>query len=124
MLSTSTYEGDAQLLRDTLPDLERHIAGGGGLSVRAEIFYLNGSAYLTLTCDTNRRTHDVAVWIEDLLELIRARLPGSFGLVYERDDEASESPGPNAFKVTRLARARYDILEDPFLSPCMPTIED
>ncbi|WP_372491293.1 Imm7 family immunity protein [Amycolatopsis tucumanensis] len=38
------------------------------------------------------------------LRFVSRRLPGSYGLLYERDDEMRIPPGPNAFPVTPLAR--------------------
>ncbi|WP_084506113.1 Imm7 family immunity protein [Amycolatopsis sp. ATCC 39116] len=37
------------------------------------------------------------------LRFVSRRLPGSYGLLYERDDEIRIPPGPNAFRVTVLA---------------------
>jgi len=55
---------------------------------------------------------------------VNAELPASYGLLYERDDEARDWPGPNAFKVTVIARGTAAERFDPFLSPCNPVIED
>lgn len=51
--------------------------------------------------------------IDDLLRFVSRRPPGSYGLLYERDDEMRIPPGPNAFRVTVLAR-----------ETCVPVIED
>ncbi|HXT38297.1 MAG TPA: Imm7 family immunity protein [Chloroflexota bacterium] len=58
------------------------------------------------------------------LYFLYERLPGSWGLLYERDDETTAPPGPNAFRVRLLARGQIKEGTDPFLSPCRPTIED
>ena len=52
------------------------------------------------------------------------KLPGSWGLIYERDDEMLDPPGPNAFRVRVLARGTIVERPDSFLSPCNPIIED
>lgn len=62
--------------------------------------------------------------MEDTIDFVRTRLPGSWGLLYERDDETTLPPGPNAFRVTVLARGELSVRSDPFLSPCIPVIED
>jgi hypothetical protein len=92
-------------------------------TVAASVNALNGQYWLALTAFANRRREE-AVWIEDLLELVSQRLPGSWGLLYERDDEMSAPPGPNSYRVSVLARGRIARRLDPFLSPCIPVIED
>lgn len=71
----------------------------------------------------NRRREE-AIWIDDLLDLVGQRPPGSWGLLYERDDEMSVPPGPNTFRVTVFAHGRTAKRLDPFLSPCIPIKED
>jgi hypothetical protein len=58
------------------------------------------------------------------LALIAEKLPGSYGLLYEQDDEMPVPPGPNAFRGRVLARGRIELRLDPFLSPSIPTTED
>jgi hypothetical protein len=78
---------------------------------------------LTVTANVNRRRAE-AEYIEELLQFISEQLPGSWGLLHERDDETTGVPGPNAFRVRVLARGRVTEQTDPFLSPCRPMIED
>ena len=59
-----------------------------------------------------------------LIVRVTSDLPASSGLLYERDDEAPDWPGQNAFKVTVIARGATLERFDPFLSPCSPVIED
>jgi hypothetical protein len=92
-------------------------------TVAVSVHALNGQYWIALTVFVNRRREEAA-WIDDLLELVGQRLPGSWGLLYERDDEMPVPPGPNAFRVTVLARGRASHRLDPFLSPCNPVIED
>ena len=61
------------------------------------------------------RLHAVLTWICE-------HLPGSYGLVYLRDDEDSAFSG--SYKVLVVARGRFVERRDPFLSPIVPTIED
>jgi hypothetical protein len=92
-------------------------------TLAATILALNGQHWLVVNAFANRR-RDEADWIDALLELVRRELPGAWGTLYERDDETSSSPGPNAFAVTVLARGKLSKRLDPFLSPCNPVIED
>ncbi|MEU6642706.1 Imm7 family immunity protein [Saccharomonospora sp. NPDC046836] len=92
-------------------------------SVSIDLRYPNGQAFLTMTGFLNRK-RDSSDPVDSLLELIASSLPGSWGLLYERDDEMPVSPGSNAFKVRVLARGRIENRLDPFLPPCNPVIED
>ena len=92
-------------------------------TVAASLHALNGQYWLVLTVFANRRREEV-VWVDDLLDLVSQRLPGSWGILYERDDEMPVPPGPNAFRVTVFGRGRTSKRLDPFLSPCIPIIED
>jgi hypothetical protein len=65
----------------------------------------------------NRRYEPVI----DLFRWVAAELPDSYGLLYVHDDE-SEAQG-DEFRVWRLARGRFEELDDPFLSPYIPTAE-
>ncbi len=63
---------------------------------------------------------------ETLLEIFRLignQAPGSYGLLYIWDDEATHELN-NEFQVWRLVRGKFELLKDCFLSPCIPTIED
>jgi hypothetical protein len=57
----------------------------------------------------------------DLFRWVAAELPESYGLLYVHDDEAAGHD--NEFRVWRLARGRLEELDDPFLSPYIPTVE-
>jgi Immunity protein 7 len=62
--------------------------------------------------------------LAELLQFLAARLPGAYGLLYEHDDERTEPPGPNAFRVRVLARGMVTERADPFLSPLRPVVAD
>jgi hypothetical protein len=58
-------------------------------------------------------------WIAD-------RFPACYGLLYIWDDEDTQRTGSdysNCFRVWRLVRGQVTEENDPFLSPCIPTIE-
>lgn len=65
-------------------------------------------------------------YVIDLFRWVGQNAPGSYGLLYVRDDEdASRGPDhTNDFRVWRLCRGTLSELADPFLSPCIPTVED
>ena len=59
-----------------------------------------------------------------LFEAIARTAPGSYGLLYVRDQEDRRGAGyDDSFRVWRLAHGQLTEEADPFLSPCVPTIE-
>jgi len=101
-LSESTEESDLGGLQDAVVELQYFVTAEGMVNRRRE--------------EGER--------LDLFLAIIARKLPGSWGLIYERDDEMPDPPGPNAFRVRVLARGRIVERPDPFLSPCNPVIED
>ena len=125
-LSENTYEDDFAVLKEQVAGLTELVREQQALdlpTMRVELFPLNGTYYLSADVDANRRRHE-AEWIADLIARVNSDLPGSRGLLYERDDETGDWQGQNAFKVTVIARGAALERFDPFLSPCNPVIED
>jgi hypothetical protein len=89
----------------------------------AEARALNGQYFLWVNGLVNR-PRDEAGAVDDLLSFLAKRLPGSWGLVYDRSDDSSEPPLANAFRVRVLARGSVSVREDMLLSPLRPTIEE
>ncbi|MBP2323274.1 hypothetical protein JOF56_003659 [Kibdelosporangium banguiense] len=118
-----TFDGTP--LEDGVDGLRTVVAEfDGSLNAVAEIQALNGEYYLWINGSTNRRRFPgEAATVDDVLAFLAEHLPGSYGLMYERDDEMTEPPGGNAFRVRRLARGVVTEHDDPFLSPANPTIE-
>lgn len=83
----------------------------------------NGMYCLNITGHANRprRYHQD---IDQLLNFLAQKTPGSYGLLYWRDDEDDSSPGRTNFHVRVLARGTIVDRFDPFLSPAVPTIEE
>jgi hypothetical protein len=123
-ISSDTYEvndeADAQLvaqLQDQLssfqqPNVVVHVAVG-----------LNGWLNaLSVMGSTNHRYQPII----DLFEWLAEHGPGSYGLLYVQDKEDYRRTGDyqEVFRVWRLARGTLHELDDPFLSPRIPTIED
>ncbi|MFO0954657.1 MAG: Imm7 family immunity protein [Isosphaeraceae bacterium] len=60
----------------------------------------------------------------DFLRFLGQHAPGSYGLLYLRETEEGDTfEEMNRFEVWRLARGELQQFDDPFLSPCIPTIE-
>ncbi len=93
----------------------------------------NCSRFATLTryngCDSchtaGQRNHRTSHPFE-LFEWIALHAPGSYGLLYVRDDEDDMrgSDFTNCFRAWRLCRGIFAELDDPFLSPAIPVVED
>lgn len=82
----------------------------------------NYADFLTIAGNANHlRTHSADV--HGLLQLVGERLPGSWGLLYEQDDEREESPGPGVYRVTTMIRGLLEERMDPYFSPIVPVIE-
>ncbi|MEO0594222.1 MAG: Imm7 family immunity protein [Myxococcota bacterium] len=87
-----------------------------------DLIPVNGDYHLRITGKQNHRGQDH----EDVLEFYRhvaREAPGSFGTLMVWDDEDKEGKH-NEFVTYVMARGKVTAHKDPFLSPCMPTIED
>ena len=122
-LSESTEESDLGGLQDVVGELQELAADSKWHDAVFEVRNLNGQYFVTAEGMVNRRREE-GERLDLFLAIIARKLPGSWGLIYERDDEMPDPPGPNAFRVRVLARGRIVERPDPFLSPCNPVIED
>ena len=59
----------------------------------------------------------------DLFAGVGQDAPGSYGLLYIRDDE-DPNGRVNEFQVLVMRRGKVTVHPDAFLSPCIPIIED
>jgi hypothetical protein len=127
-LSENPEGADSGLLHSFLPRIQQICdrltppANGDTSNTFARLQWLNGELFLLVQGFTNRPRGDDQL-LSELLAFLSANLPGSYGILYERDDERSDPPGRNAFRVRVLARGQVSERDDPFLSPCVPTIE-
>ena len=94
-----------------------------GANALADVRNSNGMWLLSLAGYQNRPRENARA-IEALLERVGQLLPGSYGILYESDDERVEPPGRNAFRVRVMTRGTLTEHEDPFLSPIQWIIED
>ena len=86
------------------------------------IAYSNGEATVTATKFTNHFSDDVKKII-DLFKLIAVLAPGSYGLLYFRDDEDTTGLS-NDFQVFVLSKGTLIVQRDTFLSPYCLMVED
>jgi hypothetical protein len=122
-LAETAEESDAGALARRIEELRSRLAALNWPTASAEIVVLNGEYFLRMSGLINRVRHE-ARDIEEILGLIAEHLPGSYGLLWRRDDEQAVPPGPGAFVVTVLAKGQVYQRLDPFLSPTRLVIED
>jgi hypothetical protein len=123
-LAETTFDAGKGTLDDYVAELCGRIATVNSDSLAIDVRRLNGGWFLTLTCHSNRRRGE-ALFIDELLQWIADRLPGSWGLIHDRDDDGMPEPyGPNNFRVRVLARGSVSERLDSLLSPARPKIED
>lgn len=94
----------------------------GGLSVGpglVDIRVVNGELHFSTSGFTNHRWQQVI----DTFHALGKALPGSYGLLYVRDDE-DPAGRTNEFQIFVMRRGEVTLQSDTFLSPCIPTIED
>lgn len=120
----SPVDVDLRELEKRVAEVRSYLDDWTVRSIRTDLFNTNGLDQLTLSCNANRRRPGDVNGMKGLLDLIDRRLPGSWGLIYERDNETTEPPGPNAYKVTVIVRGRGVVQDDPFFSPVIPVLED
>lgn len=65
-------------------------------------------------------------YVENIYRWVAAKLPGSYGLLFIRDDEDMKAgeDNTNQFIVWKLARGVLSKEADRYLSPCISVIED
>lgn len=102
--------------------LRRLVASASGGSSLVDLRWINGEPFLHVGGLLNRRSPE-ADDVFDLFEGIGAAAPGSYGLLYYRDDEES-GDGGNRFHVLAMRRGRLTQENDGHLSPVVPRLED
>ena len=122
-LSSSAIEDEGPTTKAVVERLRAMIATHKWHDASFTIENHNGQFFLLAIGFVNRR-RDEGRLLDALLDEVSKSLPGSWGLVYERDDEMPAPPGPNAFRVRVVSRGAILEQTDPFLSPCRPRIED
>lgn len=122
-LDESPEEGDPGGLEEMIRELRELVDDSTWHDAVFDIVNLNGQHFFRADGFVNRR-RDEGDRLDEFLSVIAQKLPGAWGLIYERDDEMPSPPGPNGFRVRVLARGAISERLDPFLSPCNPVIED
>ncbi|MBO6516768.1 MAG: hypothetical protein JJ975_09470 [Bacteroidia bacterium] len=112
---------DEQKLESIIETIKSKIASE--LDIVNEYYDLrkvNYSVYLTITVAHNHKADHVI----DFFKWISSIAIGSYGLLYVHDDEDIKRGNDNRFKVWRMRKGKVDELDDPFLSPIHPEVEE
>ncbi|MFF3559399.1 Imm7 family immunity protein [Streptomyces sp. NPDC002574] len=83
-----------------------------------DLRWMNGEPFLHLGGFPNHRDEDVV----SLFAEVGERAPGSYGVLHIRDDE--DLGHENEVVVIRMVRGTVTEYTEPFLSPCIPALED
>src|SRR5690348_3479590 len=86
-----------------------------------ELRMVNGMSQLHMSGFANHRAGEGQEMV-DLFQHVGKLAPGSYGLLYIRDDEDAGGRN-NEFQVLVMKRGAVPERSDPFLSPCIPEIE-
>ncbi|WP_406632877.1 Imm7 family immunity protein [Amycolatopsis sp. WGS_07] len=121
--SPAEVEFGEEKFGELIEDVRERVAAIDWMSGEARLKVFNGRFVLTVHGMPNRR-RDEEQELTELLEYVARRLPGSHGLLYERDDEAGDPPWPDGYRVRVMARGEIAVRFDPFLSPVQPVVED
>ncbi|HEX2944949.1 MAG TPA: Imm7 family immunity protein [Clostridia bacterium] len=117
-----THDTD-QVLRDEA--FSRFVKYMEGIVIDEDCYMISRKNGLDSFSVTRLHNHKYNVYV-DIFKWIAENLPGSYGLLYIWDDVDvhEEHDNSNKFVVWKLSRGKLEFEEDPFLSPCIPTIED
>lgn len=118
----TTAEADAGSLELIIKNIQSFISELNWSSGLLKLYPANGNYYLSVGGFLNRKTSEAEEIIK-LYQFIADQAPGSYGLLYTRDDEDIEGYD-NQFRVFVLARGNIQLKEDVFLSPFVPVVED
>jgi hypothetical protein len=121
-IQESTSEVDGGNLEDIINDIRDNIKESNWIHGLIDLRPINGAYHLCLSGFTNHKSQEEKD-IMSLFTYIGRCAPGSYGLLYTRDDE-DISGFDNEFVVYTLARGNIALKKDIYLSPVIPTIED
>ncbi len=84
--------------------------------------HINGVPRLWIMGFSNHKGND---WNQayDLFTMIASTAPGSYGVLSYRDDE-DQNGNDNSINMYVLKKGQLSFHQDPFLSPCIPSIEE
>ncbi|WP_299099664.1 immunity 7 family protein [uncultured Winogradskyella sp.] len=115
-------DDDNELLNSIVKQIESKL---NELDYRNEFYSLkclNGTYHLSIMVNHNHRT--VAEHVIDFFKWIAQISKGSYGIMYVQDDEDIERGNEDKFKVWSMKKGKVVELNDIYLSPLNPEIEE
>lgn len=109
-------------LKDAFDAAEREVAVLRDGTTEVSLRWVNGMGHLHLSGFLNHRSGE-GQQVIDVFERVGRAAPGSYGILYVRDDE-DPAGRQNEFQVTVMRRGATFAVRDGLLSPCIPLIED
>ncbi|MFV2009378.1 MULTISPECIES: Imm7 family immunity protein [unclassified Micromonospora] len=122
-LIDGTYESDFDALDPWIQQLNSLVNNAHWTTMSIGLRPLNGTYHLSMDINANQK-RDEARLADEILQFVADHLPGSYGVLHDRNDEQLDPPGPNAFRVRVIRRGQIIQESDNLLSPCRPLIED
>ncbi|AXT54607.1 hypothetical protein D1815_02145 [Aquimarina sp. AD1] len=114
-------DDDDELLNLIVTQIEQKISTE--LDYGNEIYSLkclNGTYHLSIMVNHNHRVEHVIDFFKWIAEISK----GSYGILYVQDDEDVDRGNENEFKVWRMKKGKVTELNDTYLSPLNPEVEE
>jgi hypothetical protein len=121
-IHSSPGEEEDNVAKGAFDDAVREVGPLQGGTTEVSLRWVNGTAQLHMSGFLNHRSGEGQEVI-DTFERVAKTAPGSYGILYIRDDE-DPSGRENEFQVIVMRRGTTFATTDSFLSPCVPVIED
>ncbi len=122
-VSDDPYESESARMKEIAAELEGVVGRVDWPNGFAAVRWLGGSCFLHVAGAANRPA-GYREELHDVVTFLAEQAPGTYGVLYSRDDEDPDIEYRNAFRVLVLAKGEAQWRDDPFLSPIVPTIED
>jgi hypothetical protein len=119
---SSPGDEDESDLNTAFDAVERETQPLQGGTTEINLRWVNGMAQLHMSGLLNHRSGEGQQVIETFERIAKAA-PGSYGVLYIRDDEDPNGRN-NEFQAIIMRRGTTVAAIDNFLSPCIPAIED
>lgn len=121
-LKYNTHDTKLELQDEAISQFSKYISS---LEIDKEIYVMNRKNGIDSFMISGLHNHTSDYCLE-IFKWVSQNLPGSYGLLFIHNDEDAWRgiDNTNKFIVWKLARGVLSKEDDPFLSPCIPKIED
>ncbi|RCW89822.1 Imm7 family immunity protein [Winogradskyella arenosi] len=115
-------DDDNELLNSIIKQIESKINELDYSNEFYSLKRLNGTYHLSIMVNHNHRT--VTEHVIDFFKWLALISKGSYGIMYVQDDEDIERGNEDKFKVWSMKKGKVAELDDIYLSPLNPEIEE